>query len=82
MKKALHAVTSAIVEKSIEAEDSGRHLAELIEARIAMVKGEADRRKDYKDLLATYDCDIARLAGTITSGQLPLFDKPSDDEDE
>ena len=80
MKKALHAVTTEPA--PIEAEDRGKRLAELIQARQALKDGESERRKEFKDVLATFDLDIQRLAGDLMSGQLPLFSQPASDDDD
>jgi len=54
--------------------DSGKHLAELIEARAKFVADERERRKDAKGVIETFDRDIAKLAENINAGQADLFE--------
>lgn len=57
-----------------DSNESGKHLAELIEARAKFVHEEKERRKDAKGVLETFDRDIAKLAENINAGQADLFD--------
>ena len=56
-------------------ENQGKRLAEMIARRDAPEKAEKDRRKDHKELIETYDLDIARLVDAINSGQSELFEE-------